>query len=111
MAKLATTTLFKTSAPRAETLMDKITRAATKILYEETEQRKVKTERLRKARLERELACRPKRPRQRPMEQARSPGPRPPNRAETRQKPNTAGVQIRTGTPVPTYESFPLATL
>ena len=54
MAKFATTTLFKTSAPRAETPMDKITRAATKILYEETEQRRIKTERLRKARLERE---------------------------------------------------------
>ena len=54
MAKLATTTLFKTSTPRAEAPMDKITRAATKILYEETEQRKIKTERLRKARLEKE---------------------------------------------------------
>ena len=54
MAKFATTTLFKTSTPRAETLMDKITRAATEILYEETEQHRIKTERLRKARLERE---------------------------------------------------------
>ena len=54
MAKFATTTLFKTFTPRAETLMDKITRAATEILYEETEQHRIKTERLRKARLERE---------------------------------------------------------
>ena len=54
MAKFATTTLFKTSAPRAETPMDKTTRAATEILNEETEQRRIKTKRLRKARLERE---------------------------------------------------------
>ena len=54
MAKFVTTTLFKASTPRAETLMDKTTRAATEILNEEKKQRKTKTERLRKARLERE---------------------------------------------------------
>lgn len=54
MAKFATTTLFKASTPRAETPMDKTTRAATEILNEETEQRKIKTKRLRKARLGRE---------------------------------------------------------
>jgi hypothetical protein len=56
MAKSTKITLFKDTAPRAETLMDKITRAAKEIVDDETEQRAVKTERLRKARLEREAS-------------------------------------------------------
>lgn len=56
MAKPTRVTLFKTEAPRAETLMDKITRAAMEIVDDETEQRQLKTERLRNARLEREAS-------------------------------------------------------
>ncbi|NNE80377.1 MAG: hypothetical protein HKN18_08910 [Silicimonas sp.] len=52
MAKLTKTTLFKASTSRSETLLDKTTRAVKLILDEETELRKTKTERLRKARLE-----------------------------------------------------------
>jgi len=47
-------TLFKTVAPRAQTLMDKISRAAMEIVNDETKQREIKTQRLRKTRLERE---------------------------------------------------------
>lgn len=54
MTKLTKTTLFKASRPSKETLMDKTTRVVREILDEETEQRQVKTSRLRKARLERE---------------------------------------------------------
>ena len=54
MAKLTKTTLFKDAKPKAETVMDKTTRAAREILDEENERREVKTARLRKARLERE---------------------------------------------------------
>lgn len=54
MAKLTKTTLFKDAKPRAETVMDKTTRAAREILDEENDLREVKTARLRKARLERE---------------------------------------------------------
>jgi len=54
MAKLTMTTLFNTSKPRAETAMDKTTRAVREILDEETERRQVRTSHLRKARLERE---------------------------------------------------------
>jgi len=53
MAKLTKTSLFKT-IPRSETPMDKTTRAAQEILDEEKKDRQYKTERLRKARLERE---------------------------------------------------------
>ncbi|MGC9457884.1 MAG: hypothetical protein ACP5DC_10240 [Halothiobacillaceae bacterium] len=61
MTKYTKNTLFKASSPRAETLMDKITRAAKEIIDDETEQRALKTARLRKARLERE-ACTPAQP-------------------------------------------------
>lgn len=54
MAKLTKTTLFKTTPPRAETLLDKTTRVVRGILDEETEHRQNRTARLRKARLERE---------------------------------------------------------
>jgi hypothetical protein len=54
MTELFKINLLKVSKPRAETLMEKTTRAVTEILDEETEKRKVKTDRLRKARLERE---------------------------------------------------------
>ena len=54
MANLENNPLFIGAAPRAESLMDKISRAAKEIIDEETEQRQVKTDRLRKARLERE---------------------------------------------------------
>lgn len=56
MAKPTKVTLFKSEKPRAETLMDKTTRAAMEIVDDETEQRHLKTERLRKARLEREAS-------------------------------------------------------
>ncbi|MEO3414951.1 hypothetical protein AAFO92_09870 [Roseovarius sp. CAU 1744] len=54
MVKLTKTTLFKASKPAAETVMDKTTRVVRKMLIEETEQREIRTARLRKARLERE---------------------------------------------------------
>jgi len=54
MAKLTKNTLFKADKPRAETLIDRTTRAAKEILEDEAEQRELKTARLRKARLERE---------------------------------------------------------
>lgn len=54
MADPTRRTLFKTVAPRAQTLMDKISHAAMEIVNEETKQREIKTERLRKTRLERE---------------------------------------------------------
>lgn len=57
MAKMEKTTAFKTYKPRADTPMEKITRAAMKIINEETEQREVKTARLRKARLERDAVA------------------------------------------------------
>lgn len=53
MAKLTKDTLFKAAKPRAETLIDRTTRAAKQILEDEAEQRERKTARLRKARLER----------------------------------------------------------
>lgn len=56
MAKLTKDTLFKPSAPRAETVMDKTTRVVRDILETETEKREAKTLRLRKTRLEREAA-------------------------------------------------------
>lgn len=54
MTKLTKTTLFNTTKPRAETMMDKTTRVVREILDDETEKRQVRTSRLRKARLERE---------------------------------------------------------
>jgi hypothetical protein len=54
MAKPTKISLFKDVGPRAETLMDKISRAAKEIVDDENEQRELKTARLRKARLERE---------------------------------------------------------
>lgn len=54
MAKLTKETLFKQPATRAETLLDKTTRAAKEIIDGENEERTSKTMRLRKARLERE---------------------------------------------------------
>jgi len=56
MAKPTKITLFKDPKPKAETLMDKTTRAAREILDDENERREVKTARLRKARLEREAS-------------------------------------------------------
>jgi hypothetical protein len=54
MAKLTKHSLFKEDKPRAETLIDRTTRAAREIVEDEAEQRDLKTARLRKARLERE---------------------------------------------------------
>ena len=54
MVKLTKTTLFKAYKPAAETVMDKTTRVVREMLDEETEQREIRTSRLRKARLERE---------------------------------------------------------
>lgn len=60
MAKLTKTTLFTTPESRPETPLDKTTHAVTKIIGAETEQRQIKTARLRKARLEREASARVK---------------------------------------------------
>lgn len=57
MKRLTKTTLFKTSVPRSETLLDRTTRAAREILDDETEKRQDKTERLRKARLAKEAGA------------------------------------------------------
>ena len=57
MAKHTKITLFKDIAPRAETRMDKISRAAKGIIDNETKNREDKTARLRKARLEREASA------------------------------------------------------
>ncbi|WP_420395001.1 hypothetical protein [Nioella sp.] len=54
MTRSTKNSLFKCSTPIRETLMDKTTRVVKQIIDEETEQRKVKTSRLRKARLEKE---------------------------------------------------------
>ena len=78
MAKLTKTTLFKDSKPRAETLMDKVTRVAREIIDDETEERQRKTDRLRKARLERE---------------AGTPEEAPPAKTKTRKKP----ARVRAG--------------
>lgn len=66
MAKLNKSTLFKPLKPRSETPMDKTTRAVWEILDQETQQREVKTERLRKARLEREAATPEEAPKAKP---------------------------------------------
>lgn len=60
MAKPTQSSIFKASTPRAETQMDKTTRAVRLILDEETERRGAKTARLRTARLEREKSAPPK---------------------------------------------------
>ncbi|WP_208350385.1 hypothetical protein [Pseudaestuariivita rosea] len=54
MAKLTKTNVFKTQTPKAETPMDKTTRIVRKMVEEEAEQRQIKIDRLRNARLERE---------------------------------------------------------
>lgn len=54
MAKLANTTVFTTAGHKKETPLDKTTRIVREIQDGEVEQRKIKTVRLRKARLERE---------------------------------------------------------
>jgi len=54
MTKHTTTTLFTPAIPRAQTPMDKTTRAARDILDDEVEMQLAKTGRLRTARLERE---------------------------------------------------------
>lgn len=56
MARQGKTSLFNTPSSRAETPMDKTTRAVRHILDDEAEKRSIKTSRLRKARLEREAA-------------------------------------------------------
>ncbi|WP_146345534.1 hypothetical protein [Falsiphaeobacter marinintestinus] len=70
MAKLTKNTLFKPAAPRAETLGDKTTRAVRLILDEEMEKREAKTDRLRKARLEREAFSKPEAPKVKPKAKA-----------------------------------------
>lgn len=59
MAKPTKDTLFKQPATRAETVLDKTTRAAREIIDDEMEARATKTMRLRKARLEREAHAEP----------------------------------------------------
>ena len=54
MAKLTKTNIFPTSKLRAETPMDKTTRAVKEIIEGDTENREIKTARLRKARLQSE---------------------------------------------------------
>ena len=54
MAKLTKTSLFKAYDSKPETLMDKTTRVARKLVDDEAEQRLAKMTRLRNARLERE---------------------------------------------------------
>lgn len=54
MARLTKETLFKAQPPRAETAMDKTTRIVRGIIDDEAEQRRLKMQRLRAARLERE---------------------------------------------------------
>ncbi|WP_138934255.1 hypothetical protein [Roseovarius arcticus] len=54
MNKLAKTTVFTNSKPEKETKLDKTTRAVKAIAEEETEERQIKTARLRKDRLEKE---------------------------------------------------------
>ena len=56
MAKLTKDNMFKKTATKAETLLDKTTRAAREILDDEAEKRATKTARLRQARKEREAA-------------------------------------------------------
>ena len=56
MTIMEKTTAFKTNKPRADTPMEKTTRAVKEIVDGETEQREVKTARLRKARLKREAS-------------------------------------------------------
>lgn len=54
MAKLTKTSVFNTQVTKPETPMDKTSRVVKKIVDDESEQRHVKTARLRNARLERE---------------------------------------------------------
>ncbi|WP_299695198.1 hypothetical protein [uncultured Tateyamaria sp.] len=54
MAKLTKKSVFKAQIPNAETPLDKTTRIVRKMVEEEAEQRQVKNDRLRNARLERE---------------------------------------------------------
>ncbi|WP_084355200.1 hypothetical protein [Primorskyibacter flagellatus] len=54
MAKPTKTSVFKAQGPNAETPMDKTSRIVRKMVDEESEQRQVKMDRLRSARLERE---------------------------------------------------------
>lgn len=56
MTIIEKTTAFKTYKPNANTPMEKTTRAVKEIVDGETEQRKIKTARLRAARLEREAS-------------------------------------------------------
>lgn len=87
MAKQTKITLFKAEPPRAETLMDKITRAAMEIVDDETEQRQIKTDRLRKARLEREASGKDKTTKASAKSTGNDPKPKPktakPSKAET----------------------------
>lgn len=57
MIKLTKTAMHNTSAPVKETAMDKTTRVVRIMLDEETERRRLRTLRLRTARLEREAAA------------------------------------------------------
>jgi hypothetical protein len=60
LAKLTKTSVFKAQAPKAETQMDKTTRIVRKMADDDAEQRQVKINRLRNARLEREQNTPPK---------------------------------------------------
>lgn len=63
MAKLTKTSVFKASGHIVETPMDKTTRIVRKMVKDEAEQRQVKNDRLRNARLEREANTPTKPPR------------------------------------------------
>jgi hypothetical protein len=56
MGKPTKFTLSKAEPRAGETLLDKISRAAWEIVEDEAEERQLKTDRLRKARLEREAS-------------------------------------------------------
>ena len=55
MAKLEKTTIYESTNPAKETLLDKTARIAKEIKDGDKEQREIKTERLRNARLENDV--------------------------------------------------------
>ena len=71
MTSLTKNNLFKATAPRAETQLDKTTRAMREILDEESVLRTAKTDRLRKARIEQEATAQSEKPRRKPAENER----------------------------------------
>ena len=60
MAKLTKTNVFTAQTPKAETPMDKTTRIVREMAEAEAEQQQAKTDRLRRARLERDASTKKK---------------------------------------------------